>query len=144
MSRWTISFCRIEGKADALSLALILHLQICPMLRRVFAFWLVILALSPFTAPFCTCDLSTLPSEQATHRRVVTDSTAASESVRGLSMSMASPAESPVAGRAKFFVTSQHHSLSGLLILFGSAARAYALPIDRHLFPPGPAVSLRI
>jgi hypothetical protein len=36
------------------------------MFRKALAAWLVVLALSPFTAPFSTCDLSTLLPNGAT------------------------------------------------------------------------------
>jgi hypothetical protein len=35
------------------------------MIRRILAWWLFVLAVSPFTAPFSTCDLATLFSHAA-------------------------------------------------------------------------------
>jgi hypothetical protein len=42
------------------------------MLPKFFAFWLVVLVISPFTAPFSTCDLATLfGSAQGRHMPIV-------------------------------------------------------------------------
>jgi hypothetical protein len=41
------------------------------MIRRFCAWWLVLLALSPFTAPFPTCDLPTLLGRQTAHVRIL-------------------------------------------------------------------------
>jgi hypothetical protein len=84
------------------------------MLRRVVASSLVALALSPFTAPFCTCDLSTLVAGHARH--VTPPETFAFPTVITLDTSVI-PADSslaeiqlsepPTAARARFFMTSE-------------------------------------
>lgn len=62
------------------------------------------LALSPFTAPFSTCDLSTLTNSDAGHARAARLSPLRETLVDELLGPLPSP-EGPVAGRTRFLVT---------------------------------------
>jgi hypothetical protein len=73
--------------------------------RKAVAVWLLLLALSPFTAPFSTCDLSALSSRSPTGGFHFGTLSPPSETLVDEAIAQLQSPESPVAGRAKFFVT---------------------------------------
>jgi len=90
-------------------------------LRKAVAVWLLLLALSPFTAPFSTCDLSTFSTTDATAGVHIGKLSPLAETLIDEALAQLQSPESPVAGRAKFFVNSetaalQHGSHLGLRV----------------------------
>jgi hypothetical protein len=72
--------------------------------RKTVAWWLLLLALSPFTAPFSTCDLTMFfVSHQNAGEHIARLSPRAETLVDDALAQLQSP-ESPAAGRTKFFV----------------------------------------
>jgi hypothetical protein len=113
-------------------------------LRRVIAWWLFLLALSPFTAPFSTCDLSMLTNSDAVHARIAILSPLAGTLVDELVAQLYSP-EGPVAGRTKFVVTTSSQSTPVKFAALDTASFVCrAVRCLAAAFPPGNAVSLRI
>jgi hypothetical protein len=80
-------------------------------LRKVAALWLLLLALSPFTAPFSTCDLSTFSAACATDGLHIGKLSPLAETLVDEALAQLQSPESPVAGRAKFFVRSEATAL---------------------------------
>src|SRR5262245_30206355 len=75
--------------------------------RKAIAWWLLLLALSPCTAPFSTCDLSTFsPSHPAGGPPIGKFSPLAEMLLDGWLVHRQSP-ESPAAERARYVVSSQ-------------------------------------
>jgi hypothetical protein len=112
------------------------------MFRRLVASWFVLLALSPFTAPFVTCDLSAFRAEpRKAHLRA--DAPLGLPATIESSSARAHAHEPPAAGRARFAVSQQSTSFLLPANQFGSVL---SRPSDRaaiHLAPPG-GTSLRI
>jgi hypothetical protein len=75
--------------------------------RKAVAVWLLLLALSPFTAPFSTCDLSTFSNASATEGLHIGKLSPLAETLVDEALAQLQSPESPVAGRAKFFVHSE-------------------------------------
>jgi hypothetical protein len=86
--------------------SILLCAGLSPVVRRLLASLLIVLALSPFTAPFCTCDLSTLAAEYA--RSTTHFTTFATASAVGVDASSPLLSREPPAscGRPRFFVSS--------------------------------------
>src|SRR5713226_4189997 len=114
------------------------------MLRRAFAYWLLALAVSPFTAPFSTCELSTLSAERTGEEARVTRFPAPAAILVDASLPPVQQLDPPVAGRAKFFVTSQFTFLGFCSAHLGATIRERAATRARHRSSLGSATSLRI
>jgi hypothetical protein len=80
-------------------------------LRKVVAVWLLLLAASPFTAPFSTCDLSSLSGGYAIAGRHVGQLSPSPETLVDEALAQLQSPESPAAGRAKFFVSTDAAAL---------------------------------
>ena len=74
------------------------------MVRRVVAVWLVLLALSPYTAPFCACDLSTLTAPSGAHANLASTAPASHIINVETSISDVHQPEPPVLARDRFIV----------------------------------------
>ena len=95
-------------------------------LRKAVAVWLLLLALSPFTAPFSTCDLSTFSSASATAGLHIGKLSPLAETLVDEALAQLQSPESPAAGRAKFFVNSRTTAFTHASIDVG--IRAQRLP----------------
>jgi len=113
------------------------------MFRRLVASWFVVLALSPFTAPFVTCDLSAFrPEPRTPHLRA--DAPLALPATLVSSPAQSHSTEPPAAGRARFVVRQQSASF---LFPSNEFRAALSRPSDDaaiDLSPPGWSSSLRI
>lgn len=85
-------------------------------LRKAAALWLLLLALSPFTAPFSTCDLSTLSNGYIPRDPHIGKLSRSAETVVDELLAQLQSPEAPAAGRTKFFVTSQSAVLRSALV----------------------------
>ena len=102
------------------------------MFRQVLSCWLVVLALSPFTAPFCTCDLSTLLAKHAgaEHEPQWTYVDADAATTVASPMALLHPSEPPVTGRARFVAGPPSTSLAIPCLPFDTAVQG---PLGVHL-----------
>src|SRR5262249_45044924 len=80
-------------------------------LRKTIAVWLLLLALSPFTAPFSTCDLSTFSLAHAASGVRVGKLSPLSETLIDEALAELQSSESPVAGRTRFLIHSEAAAL---------------------------------
>jgi len=92
-------------------------------LRKAVAVWLLLLALSPFTAPFSTCDLSTFSNGSATEGLHIGKLSPLAETLVDEALAQLQSPESPAAGRAKFFVQSEASALPHSLLHLGLRAQ---------------------
>ena len=95
-------------------------------LRKAIAVWLLLLALSPFTAPFSTCDLSTFSNTSAAAAVHIGKLPPLTETLVDEALAQLQSPESPAAERAKFFVNSRTTALPYASIDLG--IRAECLP----------------
>jgi len=103
-------------------------------LRKAVAVWLFLLALSPFTAPFSTCDLSTLSGVSATDALHIGKLSPRAETLVDEALAQLQSPESPVAGRGKFFVPSEVTALPHPPLHLGRRAqrtRGSSRPLSR-------------
>jgi len=112
------------------------------MLRKACALSLLLLAFSPFTAPFSTCDLTTASTCPA--KEEIRATRIPSVSAIGVDAAAARhPSEPPVAGRARFFVRSPVPPASSWRC-DGGRHRPRARLVTRDLAPPGRPINLRV
>ena len=104
------------------------------MLRQGLSCWIVALAVSPFTAPFRTCDLSALLAKhaEAEHGPQATNLDADAGITVASSIAWLHPSEPPVTGRARFVVGPPSASLAISCLLFDAASQS---PLGMHLKP---------
>src|SRR5689334_8936092 len=79
--------------------------------RKVAACWLILLALSPFTAPFATCDLTTLSSGVTSQTAHLTTFSPLGETLVDELLAQLHAPEAPAASRTKYFVQSRSVAL---------------------------------
>jgi hypothetical protein len=103
--------------------------------RKAVAWWLLLLALSPFTAPFSTCDLSMF---SVSHQKVgehIAKLSARAETLVDEALAQLQSPESPAAGRTKFVVPMRvavlpqalaHYSTAGARAQLSSPPRGYS------------------
>lgn len=92
-------------------------------LRKTVAVWLLLLALSPFTAPFSTCDLSVFSNGSATEGLHIGKLFPLAETLVEKALAQLQSPESPVAGRAKFFVHTEATALPQTSLHLGLRAQ---------------------
>ena len=108
------------------------------MFRQALSCWIVALALSPFTAPFCTCDFSTLLATlsakhaEAEHEPQLTHVDADAAITVASRLALPHSSEPPVTGRARFVVGLPSASLAIPCLLFEAAVQG---PLGVHLKP---------
>jgi hypothetical protein len=113
------------------------------MFRRIVASCFIVLALSPFTAPFSTCDLSALRADPPRQRLRETTPVPLPGTVVTSSIPERD-SEPPAAGRARFVVSQQSASFFFPSTAFGAVMSRRSNGAALHLAPPGGNSSLRI
>jgi hypothetical protein len=90
--------------------------------RKAVALWVLLLALSPFTAPFATCDLSALSSATARQNACTGKVSPGAAMLVDVVVAQGQSPESPASGRAKFVVNSPSFGLTRASAGIGTGA----------------------